>query len=38
MVTVCARTKGELTWRTEDIIKVIEEKGDQLALVYFSGE
>ena len=29
--------KGEHALRTEDIIKVIEETGDELALVFFSG-
>lgn len=29
--------EGELLWRTEDIVKVIEEEGDSIALVFFSG-
>ena len=34
---VCVHVQGELLWRTEDIVKAIEEHGDSLALVYFSG-
>lgn len=28
---------GELTWRMEDILKVIEEEGESIALIMFSG-
>ena len=30
--------KGEYIWRTEDILKVIEEEGDSIALIHLSGK
>ena len=34
---VCVQFQGELLWRTEDIVEVIREHGDCIALVFFSG-
>ena len=30
--------QGEMTWRTEDIVKVIEEHASSTALVFLSGK
>ena len=29
--------KGENIWRNEDILKIIEDQGDSIALIFFSG-
>ena len=34
----CSLTQGEELLKTEDILSVIEEQGDSIALVMFSGE
>lgn len=34
---VCVSSQGEFTLRTEDILRVIEEQGDSIAVVMLSG-
>ena len=36
IVTVTPR-EGETVWRTEDIVRTIEDQGDSIALVWLSG-
>lgn len=37
-VLLCVAFQGELLWRTDDIVRIIQEQGDSIALVFFSGK